>query len=75
MSLIYLLGSSVWEHCHKVCSSVNKGGIYFVHCKSTTETSLDMAAVLLCARGLDFCRVVWMDASLPVTLSNVSLPL
>lgn len=28
-----------------ICSSVNRGGIYFVQCKSATETSLDMAAV------------------------------
>ena len=52
--LIFLLGSSVWEHCYKVCSSVNRGGIYFVHCKSATETSLDMAAVLFLYRRFRF---------------------
>lgn len=67
---IFLLGSSVWEHCYKVCSSVNRGGIYFVHCKSATESSLDMAAVLFCTGGSDFCWVVWMDASLPLSEPN-----
>lgn len=32
ISQIFVLsGSSVWEHCYKVCSSVNRGGIYFAH--------------------------------------------
>lgn len=70
IGLIFLLGSSVWEHCYKVCSSVNKGEIYFVHCKSATETSLDMAAVLFRTGGSDFCRVVWMDTGFPSSLAS-----